>query len=109
MHASAARSGSVLAARRFIAHADLGKELDAIGGQVGPHSGAPHCRGGAGDGHQNRWTRLVLLREHVPLLGPPHRWAPLLRSAGGPAPADPADPHGVGRDPPALPLTPPPP
>src|SRR3546814_705156 len=49
MHASAARSGNVLAAGRFIAHGDLGKELDAIGGQVGPHSGAPHCRGGAGD------------------------------------------------------------
>src|SRR3546814_13795494 len=43
MHASAARSGNVLAAGRFIAHGDLGKELDAIGGQVGPHSGAPHC------------------------------------------------------------------
>src|SRR3546814_21026761 len=62
MHASAARSGSVLAARRFIANADLGKELDASGGQVGPHSGAPHCRGGAGEGVQEGGDRIVTVQ-----------------------------------------------
>src|SRR3546814_8367064 len=75
MHASAARSGNVLAAGRFIAHGDLGKELDAIGGQVGPHSGAPHCRGGAGDGHPNGGSRLVLVRGYVYLPGLHHHWA----------------------------------
>src|SRR3546814_6396902 len=65
MHASAARSGNVLAAGRFIDHGDLGKELDAIGGQVGPHSGAPHCRGGGGERSQKGGTRLVLTREYV--------------------------------------------
>src|SRR3546814_19343635 len=54
MHASAARSGNVLAAGRFIAHGELGKELDAIGGQVGPHSGAPPCKGGGGGRSQQR-------------------------------------------------------
>src|SRR3546814_459236 len=46
LHASAARSGNVLAAGWFIAAGDLGEALDASGCQVGPHSGAPLCVGG---------------------------------------------------------------
>src|SRR5690606_37468507 len=37
VQASAARSGNVLAARRFIAQGDLGKELEAVAGEVRPH------------------------------------------------------------------------
>src|SRR3546814_1165234 len=83
MHASAARSGNVLAAGRFIAHGDLGKELDAIGGQVGPHSGAPHCRGGGGEGHQNGWSRPVPVREYCQMFGLHQRRGRLGRGAGG--------------------------
>src|SRR3546814_14232051 len=73
MHASAARSGNVLAAGRFIAHGDIGKGLDAIGGPVGPPSRAPHSTGGAGVSEQNGGYSPALRREQVylPWVHPP--------------------------------------
>src|SRR3546814_15214531 len=73
MHASAARSGNVLAAGRFIAHGDLGKGLAAIGGQGGPPSGAPHCRGGACDGTPNGGFTPVPCRGEFSPLGVLHQ------------------------------------
>src|SRR3546814_13578648 len=50
MHASAARSGNVLAAGGVLAHGDPGTRAAGGGGQIGPHSRAPLCEGGGGGG-----------------------------------------------------------